>query len=708
MQRALLIMVLLWLGLAVHAQDNTIVGSKSTSGSRSTSGGNSTIGGVATSDNGQDTTVQQPKGVVYHTDLPDSLLQGSVFGFRRSPYEPKIMQVFHPVFDPTAVQHSHPAERHDGSYYLTAGELGHPHYDAFFNTQASESLKLRLKPSLYPGFYKSPENIVFYQVQRPYTLLAYHSSIDKDYQLHVTHSQNVHERWNVALDYHLYSPEGVYANNAAVDHLLDFNTNYYSRDSRYQMRGGALWQRFSLGENGGLSNDSLFIYKSISNAGGFPVVSTTASSRSTDVTLFANQTFNTVRQLSWHRNRMILTLNDSTALFDTTYVVDTLYPSEPRVLNAGIFGLNLQYNRNKYRGTAPMGIDGGTVDSMLFHRIEGTLYWTNDAWLDHRWHNPLKVTVGVRPSYAAILIDTTNYTTDGLTLMRIYPFAYVTVSPWQWGKATLQAEYELMRGGCLFDLCVDAVPNKRNLISLRGTLKREEPHLLHTVLQYQKPLSMKSSEYNTIIPLPLMTLARGEMSYQYLSQHGERAFQVAQCHLMASVSDIHDAPFFMQETSGLMTTGFSTEGLLLQGRLGLNLEAWRWLHLDMQQLVQYATHDVVRVPLFASKNSLYADFYLFHHALRTQVGADLRYHTRFMADGYDPSLGLFYRQNDVEVGNYLYADFFINLQVKRASIYVKAGHINSFLESEAHYFSIPHYAEKPFALFYGLTWQFFD
>ena len=128
----------------------------------------------------------------------------------------------------------------------------------------------------------------------------------------------------------------------------------------------------------------------------------------------------------------------------------------------------------------------------------------------------------------------------------------------------------------------------------------------------------------------------------------------------------------------------------------------------MQQIVQYSSNqDIIRAPLFASKNSIYTDFYLFHKVLHTQVGIDLRYHTLFMADTYDPVLGTFYRQNDTEVGNYLWADFFINLQIKRASIYAKAGHLNSYLEQQAHCI-IPGYPSKQFGFYFGLTWKFFD
>jgi len=93
--------------------------------------------------------------------------------------------------------------------------------------------------------------------------------------------------------------------------------------------------------------------------------------------------------------------------------------------------------------------------------------------------------------------------------------------------------------------------------------------------------------------------------------------------------------------------------------------------------------------------------------LRMQVGVDIRYYTRFAPDGYDPATGIFFQQ-DVETGDYFWGDAFINLQVKRASIYIKAGHVNALWENHPQYFLLPHYPGTRFGLFWGMTWNFFD
>lgn len=635
-----------------------------------------------------------PKGIVFHTDIPDSALSASVFAFLHNPYEVKIMQVSHPQFDPTG---AHLTLFHfplaASNYYLGAGGMGHPHIAVY--QDFSYPLGLTFKPCIHPAYYKDPQTITFWQVQRPYTLLSYNNSLNKDYQIHVTHSQNINPRWNIALDYHLFSPEGVYANSSAVDHLLDFNTNYYSRDGRYQLRAGTIWQRFTLGENGGLSDDDAFINKRISNSAGLPVLSNNTSSRSTDLTLFAFQSFNTVRQVPHYRQRSEF-LTDSINKTDTIITTDTIYPSTPKTFNSGVIGLDLQLDRHKYRG--PNLVSTPTYDSLVNHQFSAALFWTNDAYLDRRWRNPLKITLGIRPYLTSVALDTARYNTERITNPYIYPFARLIVSPWKKSEITALAEFEPFIHEYNLDVLLhirldntDSItePSNHNL-SFRASLKNTTCDDLFYIQQHLK--GVVSPE------LPLIHIASAEAAYNYGNT----------VDFSIIANSINNNIYFQKDASGNILPAWAGRGALIQARLGLNLQAWEWLHYDMLQLLQYSTNDIVRVPLLASQNTLYADFLLFHRALRTQVGVNLRYHTLYYADAYDPSLGLFYRQSETKVGNYFYADFFINLQIKRAIIYVKAGHLNSLLESESHYFALPHYPDYPFGLFYGLTWQFFD
>lgn len=696
------------------------------SGSTPNSSRNGGIASMPTANNPADTsatrdttkTLDMLDGIEYHVDIPDSVLQGSIFLFHRRPLEIKIFEVTHPDFNPTGAQFNDILDGFNGDYYLTVTELGHPHLSTFPTFDGGPSLAYR--PNIFPGLYKTPDNIYFYQVQKPYTILGYNTSLNKDYQIQVTHTQNINERWNFSFDYHLLSPKGLFSNSSASDHLLDITTNYYSRDARYQLSAGIISQRFTLGENGGLADEDIYILRPPSNLSGVPMMDNSRMSEAKDRTIFVRQSFNTVRQFEWYRpiketvtdtivkhdtisfvlfdtvardsvKHDSITTNISYALRDTIVGYDTIQPHKPHTYNTGVLALDLQWDKQRYT----------YADSTLYHQLSATLYWTNDAFSDYRWRNPLKLFFGIRPQLSWLQLDPMNYSTTRVSQQALYPFAKVELSPWPAADLTAFAEAAPNLSEYNLDAVLsfpqrDSLGNIIRKLTLRAVSKATSPELIYTA-QGMRLNHQGATEFHTV------GVNKIEADYTHPN--------LLDIHLAAQLID-HNIWF--EEASGDdMSTIYQPcqsdkAALLLQGRVNFYLKFWSWLHYDMQHLVQYSgDQNQIRVPLFSSKNSIYADFYMFHRALRTQIGTDLRYHTAFMADGYDPSLGIFYRQNEVSVGNYLWADVFINLQVKRASLFLKAGHLNTFLESENHLI-LPHYPSKPFGLYFGLTWKFFD
>ena len=478
----------------------------------------------------QDTSSQGPKGIEYHVDIPDSVLQASVFMFKRPTVQVKIIDVSHPTLTPTGAQFSDRLDALNCDYFLTVTELGHPHLSLFPSFESTP--RLVYKTNIYPGLYKTPDNLTFYQVQKPYTLLSYNSSLDKDYQVHVTHTQNINERWNFALDYHLISPTGVFSNSSATDHFFDFNTNYYSRDARYQLSAGFIWQKMVLGENGGLSNEAIFINKQISNMGGVPVVATNRYSNNTDHTVFVKQTFNTVRQFEWYRPIMdkyidTIPVNDTlhltrfdsiqgdSVLFDTVVTTfryevrdtivdyDTIQPNAPHVYNTGVLGLELQWDKQKYRSR----------DSILYNKLSASLFWTNDAYMDHRWHNPLKLYGGVRPEVSWLQLDDSNYTQSKVRKVALYPFARLEVSPWPAAELNVYAEAAPNLSEYNLDARLvfpfrDSLGNSAQDLTFRAVIKACNPELI-----YQAQTLLTSSGYT--IDLKPVGVRKVEADYRH-------------------------------------------------------------------------------------------------------------------------------------------------------------------------------------------------
>ena len=624
------------------------------------------------------------QGLVYNKETPDSVLKQKVFLFHHRTARIWIDELWNPTLDPTGVQYHDPLDALNGNYYLGKGSLGHPHVSLF--PTLADGLRLRLQPDPYEGYAYTMGNINFFQTLTPFSMLAYGGSTTKEHSLQLTHTQNILPGWNVAFNYRLFNPEEIYASSGALNNYLAATTNYFSYDARLQASAALIWQAYNIDENGGLRDDNVFIHQLQSNRAGIPVRLSGAGTLQRNLAAMGSVSYSLERQSDTYRHRDSLNLvqvNDSTTRLDTIDLVDTIPLRQPHVLNLGVVGLELNYDRQKRVFT----------DSTLWREQTATLFWTNDAYPSHRWRNPVKVTVGLQPRYlrAVIYGDTLRSYTW------LNPFARAEVSLW---KTTLHLEAAQSEN-----------PWSRQDRRLAATLTVPFDSAGHTyatlgaVMQDKTPYLLMAYDFMTVnANQQIKSQATEQYTLHFHSTHNSRLL-THNFELNLSASHLSHNVWY----DTLLTLHEGSRDLwLLQASLTLRLAVGP-MHLDMQQLLQHSTDsDQLPVPLWASKNSLYADFPLFHGTLRAQLGVDLRYHTAYHAPFYDPATGLFLQQDALTVGNYLWGDLFVTMQVKRASIYIKAGHLNALWENPATYFLLPHYPGQKFGLQWGLTWCFFD
>ena len=161
----------------------------------------------------------QVRGLEYHKEEPDSVKRGKVYYFFYTPAQTKIDAVLHPSLSPTGAQFNDPMDAINGNYYLGVGVAGHSHLTLYPTPEAQLAASLIGEP--FPAYAKRLGNVRFYQTRMPFSQLAYHSSLDKDYVVRATHTQNIMPGWNVSFDYTLMRPEGIYTATYAKDHFLD-------------------------------------------------------------------------------------------------------------------------------------------------------------------------------------------------------------------------------------------------------------------------------------------------------------------------------------------------------------------------------------------------------------------------------------------------------------------------------------------------------
>lgn len=120
-----------------------------------------------------------------------------------------------------------------------------------------------------------------------------------------------------------------------------------------------------------------------------------------------------------------------------------------------------------------------------------------------------------------------------------------------------------------------------------------------------------------------------------------------------------------------------------------------------------SNQDIYPLPDLAGLSSNYFDFYLAKRVLNVQIGVDAKYHTEYYTPAFMPATGQYYLQNKMKIGNYPFLDAFVNLQLKRARIFLKFDHLNQSL-MDRNYFMTMGYPYSPFRFKWGVSWNFYD
>lgn len=657
-------------------------------------------------------------GIDYdHVEEADSVLCNAIYLFDPIHIQTKVPRVNHPKLDPSGIAYPNPLDALDGEYYLGLGSLGQAHINLY--PTLDRGIGFRFQQDVNEGLRKAFGMPQMRLVQRPFTILGFSSSLHQDYQVKVTHTQNIKPRWNIGFDVDLISREGVYTQSGVKSSFFDITTNYYSKDSRYQIEASLVRNCLSEEENGGVADDETCW--NTSNRAGVPVNMYSAANEWKDLSLNVHQTYNTVKQFEYYRpitipvwdtiadttwaknnkSDSILTMGSIIHKRDSITGYDTIQPHAPHIFNSGVFGIDFRAgnNRRNFYDNEPNPLsypnffydNTSTFDSTRIGRIRADLYWTNDAYMDHKWKNPLVLLGGISPQMTRI-----RYT-DSLSTDRLFStalFAQCTISVKE--NISLSAKVEEMTGGYQngdFRMHVAAELGKN--LRLEGLSEAYAPDYF-----YAHYLSNNYAWDNASFNKIKVQQATARYCYE-----GSDSSILSQLNVKAQGSLITDNVWL---NSNLLPTQGNETGSLLQGIVSGKM-VFKWLHVDFQEMLQYSTNNnVMRVPLFASKNSIYADLKVFQGALWLQTGFDVRYHTRYYADGWSPALGAFYRQDEVQVGGYVWADFFATIQVKQASIYARVVHFNAPLEKSPSYFLLPHHPGEDLGVYFGVIWKFFN
>ena len=501
-----------------------------------------------------------------------------------------------------------------------------------------------------------PNEFFFFRTNRPYTDLYYASSLRDIEQpvIKAIHTQNIDYYTNFGIVYQSYgAKEFVRQSNSSVNSVKF----WFSKEKHfYRYQVNLFYSNVKLLDNGGIIDTNLFSQT-------FEQYYLTKAQ--TKITLFGINANPEIR-LFQKKDSLKISIQNfleatrhyhsyfdenprnnpyiySNIYTDSTYSNDSI--SYDRVINE----LRLKLLSHKIKMQLSVGYEGQD-----FYYFRGYIYKPKSLWF-----NNLYLKGGLEKLYLA----------KGLEF-EIHSKYYVL------GR---KASYFRIHSALNYQ-------NKKNIFSLVGEYNSQIPSYfithyygntnrwLNTQFVNQKTLLIKTSLY---------------------SLDGKLALQANFWQIQDYINFNNSVPFQYGDTINVFEVKF------------FKSSQWKFFHLDSRINIQYTNKNyILNLPLFSTEQSFWLDFYVFKRAMRLNTGIDLYYTTEFNQYFYHPAIVAFYVNKNSFTGNMPIANIFINIHVKRMSLFFKFDFVNKSFMPIDYYATVTHYHYPSFFYRFGARWWF--
>ena len=557
-----------------------------------------------------------------------------------------------------------------GKYYATLGNEGLAHKSLFYKPFISSGYNFGFDAFREYLFYN--DSIRYYWVGRPYTHIKFIQGSKKEQNLHIDHSQNVSSWFNVGLRFRYINSPGFYNNQEGDDKNFVFKTRFQTRNYRYMVLANYIHNKLKIEENGGIVYDSVFQQNIIDDRRGIDVNLSTASNYIKENSFYVKQLF----KLS---NRARFNADDS---IQYNSLLDKLNPgnishSIQLMEQTYLYQQTTQDNNGFYQNTADS--TNGTYDSTRIYKIENQLAWTNaDNAKDHFLTFNFKLRYlyieqsidSVRSIYNQ-LIPTGEVNFKISDIIRLNFFGDFVTGNSNAGDFNLLGNLQFTtKFGSLFYTF--------------NTANRETPKFYSFYKSNHFNWNNNFNKQYFIINKAGVRIKTFDASVNFIAVDNLVYF------------DSQALPDQLNENLQI---------LQVQAHKLLNLGNWS---IDANVIYQKASSEQgLRVPELTAKADFYYTKDLFKQAAIVQTGVNLMYNTPYDAYAYMPATRLFYVQNEKELGDYVYANVFLNLQIKRARLFIKYYNLGSAF-GNYNYFMVPSYPMKDGGIRFGVSWMFYD
>ena len=637
--------------------------------------------------------------------------------------------------------------------YNFLGNLGSPRLSRIFFNRQDDEPTLFMAP--YSSFFVRPDQVFFTNSNVPYTNLTYYKAGNKvngEERFKSYFSVNVNKRLAFGFNFDYLYGRGYYANQSTSHFNAGLFGSYIGE--RYQIQ--AVYNNFfmKMNENGGIANDG-YITRPDTMAEGkkeyssttIPVKMEQTSNRNKDFYVYLMQRYrlgfkrrvlkeeaqnNSVQQrfspaapttsiassiapadslatdslatdslpannLAMGDNLSLDSLNSNHALPEDTNFVEEFVP-----VTSFIHTFKIERARHKYQSVS-------TPDENAYYNKQGVSRDSTTAFSVKNVFGIALLEGFNRYAKAGLtgyishkfsrydLMNADSMTVDRFTEQEIYVGGELAKRQGKTLHYSIDGEVGIMdkamgqfRVNGNMDLNFRLWKDTVNLI-IRGFVKNTLPSFY--MRHYHSNLHVWD---NDNMEKEFRTRVEGELN---IDRWGT--------NLRAGVENVKNYTYLNQKAVPEQNSGNIQ---ILSATLKQNFRAGIF-HLDNEVTWQKSSNEtVLPLPQISVYSNLYLLTKLAKKVLTVQLGADVRYFTKYNAPAYTPSIQQFHLQpeNDqVEIGGYPIVNVYANLHLKRTRLFAMYSHVNQGMGTR-NSFLVPHYPINPSLLRIGVSWNFYD
>lgn len=638
----------------------------------------------------KDSVIRSQPRILETYIFPDSLMYKRMFLWKTGTYFNNPVEI-KPDTTFNANYTELPTEKYDvGATSLGVSGSAMQYYNFFKREEFS------IFPFLAPylPYSYTPETMPFYNVKTPYTELAYWGTLFANKQKEETnikfmHTQNITPSFNFNVLYQRYGASGILQKEKTDNRTFAITGNYLGK--RYVAQGGYLFNRVKRQENGGLTDPSM-ILDTIVDVRTIPIALQDANTAIKRNTFFITHSYGI--PFNFLQKRDSLGKRDSIGLGEGTmaYIGHTGEFSSYTKSYKDNIGLKDSLGRDLYHDAFYIN-PTTSADSARVMKIENRFFIRIQPWAKEAIIS--RVDAGLGYQFLNLYGFHQNYFLEGnKNTKQNNLYLYFGAS----GQLKKYFEWEGLgiynfAGYNINDFSVDGKA-KFSTYPLDGGI-----HLTGKIHISSKRPSFFFNNY---------------YSNHYIWENDFNKATSTKIEATLTIPKYKFEAYFgyalLSNNIFLDTLGMAKQNTdamsVLTAYVKKDFRVWKF-HFDNQVLFQLSSkEDIVPLPKLSLNLRYYLEFSLVKDVLKVQLGANTTFNTKYYAQAYSPALGLFHNQDREQIGDNPYIDLFVNMQWKRASIFVK--YVNAAQNwPTSDYFSAYRYLRPQTALKFGIHWPFY-